>query len=250
MFAINQLVGVVVMLVAGILGGYVGSILSRFGPTEDESESAPSVSLREAAFAGIAAAFVVPVFLSVASLGSSGSLIETVFQPISACTSETQATACQGFVPSLLLLASFCIVVGASYRAFFAGISRRLLESLKDKVQELRTVVVRLGEEDDIETPTTDEPPENATELPVEQAAVLDALAQKARTRRSIGAIALDKNLKPLQVKEALSSLVSMGLAEEVESQTKPGTKRFRIDTDALSARVRRDIKTDKFYVK
>ncbi len=250
MFAINQLVGVVVMLLAGILGGYVGSILSRFASSEDEDENRTLVSVREATVAGIAAAFVVPVFLSIASLGSSGSLIETIFQPIGSCAGTEQAEACRGFVPSLLLLASFCIVVGASYRAFFSGISQRLLESLKDKVKKLDANIQDLEEEPDLQAPTTDERPQDADELPDEQGAVLDALIQKPRTRRSVGAIALDKNLDPLQVRTALSGLVSMGLAEEIESRTKPGSKRFRVDAESLSARVRRDPKSDKFYVK
>ena len=248
MFAINQLVGIIVMLVAGTLGGYVGAILSRFSPPEDGNRV--SVSTRESALAGIAAAFIVPVFLSIASLGANSSLIDTVFQPIGACSLEAPSEPCRGYVPSLLLLAAFCIVVGASYRAFFTGISQRLLESLKDKVQALSEDVQNLEEEPEIEAPVAGQPPKGATALPTEQGAVLDALIKKPRTRRAVGAIALDKNMKPLEVKDALSSLVKLGLAEESESRTTPGTKRFRIDVDALSTRVQRDPETEKFFVK
>ncbi|MBB4305448.1 hypothetical protein GGD81_004525 [Rhodobium orientis] len=240
------------MIVAGAIGGYVGAILSRLSPPDDADGTAlASISVRESAFAGIAAAFVVPVFLAIASMGAQQSLIANVFQPMALdCTGAPDAGICRGFVPSLLLVIAFCIVVGASYRAFFAGISKRLLDALNDKVKDLNQEVEKLGEEEDVETPTTAKQPPNAKVLPDDESAVLNALIEKPRTRRAVGAIAMERKMPPPQVEQALSNLVGLGLAEELASTTKPGSKRFRVDVDALSSRVTKDLTTDKIYVK
>ncbi|MCW2306980.1 YEATS-associated helix-containing protein [Rhodobium gokarnense] len=252
-FGWNQVVAVTAMVAGGALGGYVSSILARFAPVDDpDPPAAPIVTVKESITAGIASAFVVPVFLSVASMGVQESLISNVFQPISSndCEVVNGVNLCRSFLPSLMLLVAFCVVVGASYRAFFASLSRRLLESLQSEVKELDNELQNRAAAGEI--PKVAEPPAGTVTFSGAEGVVFHSLLDQPRTRGAVEALATNENVVPEKAGEALAELVSMGLVEEVRSIAQPGKTRFRINADAVKARVSKDANADQptFYVK
>jgi len=252
---LNQLFALIAMLLAGSLGGYAGFILTRLEPSEVVGEVAqkPNITSRESIFAGIAATFIVPLFLSIAAIGSSDSIIQDVFKPLNDCQTSGGASnnACDKFVPSLMLLVAFCVVVGASYRSFFAGISKRLLDALNTKVETLNKEIDEQGEEPEPRTLDGEQAPPDMEALQENENAVLKALVAKPRTRRSVAGIVNDnQGMQKLDVKDALSSLVQRGIAEKVESRVNPGSVRYRLDLGSFASQVQQRQEDGQYFVK
>ena len=99
-----------VMLVSGTLGGLVNYYLT---DQQDEKQ----LTWWQHAFVGVVAAFIVPLFLNMAS----GDLIDKI-------------RGVDGKAPDpskLFVLAGFCLVAAASSRAFIRSLSERVLQEVR-----------------------------------------------------------------------------------------------------------------------
>lgn len=266
-FEWNQVIALVVMLAGGALGGYTGLLLLRTSADADNNGSAV-MKFRQAIAAGVAAALIVPLFLVIASVGNTNdTIIKTVFQPLvcksigivvdgkvpapSQSTVYSSAQACEKFVPSLTLLLAFSVIIGVSYRPFFAGISQKVLNQLNDDVQDVKDQLASSEEEVDVPTAKSDEvAADGATPLPAEQGQVLQALVDKPNVRRSVSAIAADKGLTNEDVMSSLENLVQHGLAESVQSKTTPNSLLFKLNREALNKNVTLDKDTGVLSVR
>jgi hypothetical protein len=99
------LILIAIILASGSLGGLVNYYLARL-------ESPPQLSLKESLIVGIAASFLVPLFLQ---MGSSKLLEEGAIKPL-----------------ALFVLAGFCLIAAISSKAFIRTISEKLLREIKD----------------------------------------------------------------------------------------------------------------------
>lgn len=273
LFAINQLVAIVVILLGGALGGYTGLVLLKTTGDED-SESSILPKKREVVSAGMAAALVVPLFLAIVSVGSTdNTIIKNVFKPLNCeptgiteielnvIADENLKTKlsevintpaeCEEFLPSLMLVLAFSLIAGVSYRPFFAGISQRLLRQLNEDMHKVKEQIEESQEEPtDGVVQEADAAAADAEPVSENQNKVLNSLLSSKYKRRSAGGISSEQGLKRDVVKMELESLKQQNLVKEVPSTKSPGTVRFELNHEKLSSKIARDSKTGKFLFK
>jgi fluoride ion exporter CrcB/FEX/DNA-binding MarR family transcriptional regulator len=201
-----------VMLISGALGGVVNYFLS---DTQDEK----TLTWWQHVFVGIVAAFIVPLFLNMAS----GDLIDKI-------------RGVDGRLPDyskLFVLAGFCLVAAASSRAFIRSLSERVLqevrsakkkaEEAKEDAAEAKAAVAPFVEDEVVEeVPTHTKLTEQArlVDLTSDERAVLGAMATGPFSMRSISGIASDCDLPKSNVNSALTSLVAKGYVGQGRSST------------------------------
>ena len=201
-----------VMLIAGALGGLVNDFLS-------DAQDEKVLSWWQHVFVGVVAAFIVPLFLNMAS----GDLIDKI-------------RGVDGKLPDyskLFVLGGFCLVAAASSRAFIRSLSERVLQEVKSakrqaeeaKVEaaEAKAVVAPFVEEEVVEeAPMQAKLTEQAREIEVtsDERAVLEAMTRGAYSMRSISGIAKEADLSKQAVNAALSTLIAKGYAGQGKSST------------------------------
>ncbi|HEX8197416.1 MAG TPA: YEATS-associated helix-containing protein [Pyrinomonadaceae bacterium] len=109
------LILIAIMLASGSLGGLVNYYLTRL-------ENPSQLSLRESLVVGIAASFLVPLFLQ---MGSSNLLQEGVSKPL-----------------ELFVFAGFCLIAAISSKAFIRTISEKILRDLRDAKNKSNAALV------------------------------------------------------------------------------------------------------------
>ncbi|MBO6918475.1 MAG: hypothetical protein JJ858_08600 [Rhizobiaceae bacterium] len=272
-FAFNQAVALVVILLGGALGGFAGLILLKTSG-DDDAGSSTLPKKREALLAGMAAALVVPLFLAIASVGNTdNTIIKNVFKPLNCAQTgikDTELNAlsdadlkeklsklvstseeCENFLPSLMLVLAFSLIAGVSYRPFFAGISQRVLRQLNEDVQKVKEQIEEAQEEPtDGVVQEADETASDAEPVSDVQNKVLKSLLSGKYKRRSAGGISSEQGLKRDEVKMELEDLKQQNLVREVPSTKNPGTVRFELNHDQLSSKLARDRKTGNFLLK
>ena len=200
------------MLVSGALGGLVNYFLS---DTQDEKV----LSWWQHIFVGVVAAFIVPLFLNMAS----GDLIDKIRGV------DTKAPD----YSKLFVLAGFCLVAAASSRAFIRSLSERVLqevrsakrkaEEAKVEAAEAKAAVAPFVEEEVLEeAPVQTKRTEQAREIDVtsDERAVLSAMASGSYSMRSISGMAKDANLSKQAVNAALTTLIAKGYVGQGKSST------------------------------
>ncbi len=221
-----------VMLVSGAAGGAVNFWIS-------DHHDDKQLNCWQHLIVGIVAAFVVPLFLSMAS----GDLLDKIL-------------GVDGKPPDysrLFVLAGFCLVAATSSRAFIRSVSDRVLqearaagqqakEAKKESAQAVAAVAPLI--EDD-QTPShpieTTEPSDAATPtskfstLTQEELAILKALATSRFSLRTLSGIAKDSNLPRVTVNTYLNALVTDGLVNQVENY-KDGGPRYSISSSGREA--------------
>lgn len=271
-FAFNQLVALIVILLGGALGGYTGLVLLKTGGDDARSSNLPRK--REVLSAGMAAALVVPLFLAIASVGNTdNTIIKSVFKPLNCeATSITETelnvitdeslkkklsevvrtpVECEDFLPSLMLVLAFSLIAGVSYRPFFAGISQRVLRQLNEDMSKVKEQIEEVQEEPaDNVVPELDETDAETQPMTDNQNKVLKSLLSSKYKRRSAGGISSEQGLKRDEVKMELEGLKQQDLVNEVPSTKNPGTVRFELNYNKLSSKIARDAKTGNFLFK
>lgn len=199
---------VAIMIVSGVIGGIASYCASEIAP-EETHPAIKRVAL------GIAAAFVVPLFLNMIS---------------SSILTDAQQTPIY-----YLVFAGFCIAAAFSSKAFLTSVSKSILDKVQRRQEDFQQrqehVEQRQEElESDVEPiiakETEPEPEERTAQSAAEkldqgEVAVLRALADPRYTRRYIGGVAAQADLTEAQAASILSSLKERSLAG-----SKPGRRR------------------------
>lgn len=188
-----------IMFVMGLFGGFVNFLLSAKG--DPERSRLKSVS------AGVAASFLIPLFLK--TIGSN------------LLTSKIAA-------PDLLVLAGFSLIAAVSSRAFMKSLAETLLQKAREVTEEVRKDADRVeGLVVEPESPAgevttaSDRPSATISETsPLEPKAVvvLRALIDSRFVMRTLSGIAMDTRLSATEVSTFLAELEKRGLAQVVLS--------------------------------
>lgn len=217
----HLLILLLVMVVFGLLGGVVNFIYSY---PNGRKKALMFVDLLKSLITGVAASFLVPVFLNMIS---SNIIRESETDPI-----------------MLLVFAGFCVIASVSSKAFIRAISNRVLERV-NKVEEevqtvkakIRPVVLKHTELDDTGRANEDIPDTSGQAIrngatPDARIKVLEKLSESDYAFRTINGLARDMNMEPETVRECLEDCISYGLAGQIENSM--GT-RFYITEDGQS---------------
>ncbi len=220
---------IIVMILAGAAGGFASWLLA----PADEQEGGGGVRFGMFGYVavGIVAAFVVPLFLSMAQSDLIGN--EAKIDDLS----------------NIFVFVGFCIIAGFSARAFIQTISDRLLAEVQqvreqqiettDQMEELRDNVTERAP-----VRNTDEGPEGVTEIDPEVRAVAEALstdevaalrASALMTMRTRTGIARDGEIANNRISSVLERLIDKGFLERTQSD-RTGELRFRITATGIDA--------------
>jgi hypothetical protein len=207
----------IVMMASGVLGGLVNFY------TADASHE-KALTWWQHVFVGIVAAYIVPLFLSMAS----GDLIEKI-------------RGVDGKAPDysrLFVLAGFCLVAAASSRAFIRSLSDRLLQEVRAANRKADEAIEQAADAQAAVAPfVEDEQPGTArkssdegtsrdigpptvgkhADLSDEEKEVLRAMATSRFSLRSITGIAEESSLDKAIVGMALSSLSAKQLVNQAK---------------------------------
>ena len=113
---------IISMLAAGAFGGFVNFLVSKTKPNSTPNDVGSTVEGQlkwwQHILIGVAAAFIVPVFLNMISSG----LIKEVSEEVSVAKAA----------PKLLILVGFCLVAAISSRAFIRNVTDKLLREVEN----------------------------------------------------------------------------------------------------------------------
>lgn len=203
----NLIIIALVMLASGALGGLVNFFLA------DPIDESP-LSWQKHMTVGIAAAFMVPLFLNMIS----GDLIDKI-----------QGTAqSPSDYSKLFVLAGFCLVAAVSSRAFIHSMSERILQQVKsankkaseakEDAADAKAAVAPLVEEDESDDVDALVVPSDTVDknsnVDVEEI-TLKAMTNSSYSLRSISGISKETGLPKAFVNAALSSLISKGFVSQ-----------------------------------
>jgi hypothetical protein len=207
---------VIVMLLSGALGGLVNFYLN-------DPQAEQKLEWWQYMIVGVAAAFMVPLFLNVVMPKLISGLLQTGYNP--------------SYYSSLLVLAGFCLVVSVSSRAFIKTMSDKLLqevrsakikaEEAKEKATLATEIVAPLVEEEvsDTDQVTKSLLSDSGPFLSEQEQTILKLMGKTNYVLRSLSGIARDAGLPLPETKKVLSILVSKGLA--VQGQNTNGQPRW-----------------------
>ena len=190
---------VVIILVAGVLGGSVNYCLSKqSGGNDERADDSVGPSCLSAVVIGIGAAFLVPLFLATIS----SSLIKNILDRAGGGSKSAD----------ILVFFGFCLIAAISSRLFIETLSARMLRELKQEVKQTKDDVQM-----DIDSHTEKDEPVRAsdanTDMKKEVVEVLKALDKYGYTLRSKKGLASDTGLDEDTVTNHLDLLVQKGLA-------------------------------------
>jgi|SRR2546423_653100 len=203
-----------IMLIAGAFGGAINHFQTQDGTA---SGSADKISIKSRGnffrcfTVGIAAAFMVPLFLNMIS--------------------SDLLTACRENPTKLLVFAGFCLVASVSSKAFIGTISNRVFDLAKEadekaerahsKINRVEKDVSPLIEKETEPVLAKDKSKSKAlnafvpSSLSQDEKQVLIALCDGKYTFRSLNGISSCAALPEERVKDILDNLVSQGLVNE-----------------------------------
>lgn len=219
-----------VMLASGVVGGIVNYFLL------DKSTDS-QMPWWQCVVLGVAAAFIVPLFLNMISSGLVSDILGVPGQA--------------GDASKLLVLAGFCLVAAISSRAFIDTVSKQVLQDAREaKVDaaraqedaaEARATLESVVEPDDAgeesESETEQEVPTGARteiELSGDERAVIDVMANSSFAMRSLSGLSKQSGLDQGRVRIALASLVDRALVARGKSRS--GYPRWYLTTDGRIA--------------
>jgi hypothetical protein len=209
------LILIAIILASGSLGGLVNYYLARL-------ESPPQLSLRESLIVGIAASFLVPLFLQ---MGSSNLLQEGASKPL-----------------ALFVFSGFCLVAAISSKAFIRTLSDKILKEVRaakaqaeeahleasnaraaasearQEVEELEEVIEEVTPQQELRHPVSDL-----------EKAVLRAIYSSRERRPSFEDILATGDWQPEELNEVLQELEKRGLVRSKVYED--GQKRWRVRT-------------------
>ncbi len=187
-----------IMLAMGLFGGFVNFLLS--------AEGDPETSRVKSLSAGVAASFLIPLFLK--TIGSN--LLTTKMAP-----------------PDFLVLGGFCLIAAISSRAFMKSLAERLLQEAREVNKEVKEQAERVEElVSEPERPTLEaasvgdsqgKPISPEAPLEAKAISVLRALVDSRFVMRTFSGISMDTHLNTVEVSTLLSELGKRGLAQVVQ---------------------------------
>lgn len=229
--------GIIIIFLTIALSGAAGG-LGRFVVTTNvPAELIPSPvrtqpninkKRRQAIYLGVIAAFVVPVFLSIASVGSNEGLITKLFE--GALAGEAKA---DKWWSQLLILVGLCIVASYGAQSFLDNMHSALLKKLIDQQDEQAGLIEqsiqiannanRKGEEALKSGPNTN--PDTAVSAPVSDAAMYRLAELLRKPGRSIPVQSGGEQTFP---KDLIKELLDRAMIDETTSID--GTKEFKLN--------------------
>jgi len=200
---------ILVMVLFGLLGGVVNFIYSY--PKTKKDARRPVTDLLKSLVTGVAASFLVPVFLNMIS---SNLVRESETDPI-----------------KLVVFAGFCVIASASSKSFITGISGKVLEKV-NKVEEdiqavkteIKPVIIKHTELDGgipkngQGVTGSSSGGETGNKLEEGKIKILKKLSESDYAFRTISGLARDANMEPGLVRECLEDCVSEGLAGIIDN--------------------------------
>ncbi len=218
-----------VMLASGIIGGLVNRYL--LDKTEDDS-----MPWWQCVIVGIAAAFIVPLFLNMISSGLIRDILGSLDQP--------------GDSSKLFVLGGFCLAAAISSRAFINTVSQRVLQEAREakedaaKAQqdaaEAKASLATVIEPDDAAEEATGREREISFQAAEEVALsddekeVMSVMVNSSFAMRSLSGLSKQAGLDAGRVNIALTSLIEKGLAAQGTSLK--GYPRWYLTTDGRVA--------------
>jgi hypothetical protein len=214
----------IVLLVCGILGGLVNS----YG--EDSPVDGKGLSWWKQVVIGIAASFMVPLFLNMIS----SSLLDSI-------RGTSGGTGSIGDPSKLFVLAGFALVAAISSRAFITTITSRVLQEVriaKDQASQAHQIAERAesaanqaeesvqpfletnGEEHSVPERDSQETSFNALHLDDNELLIMKALVESSFSMRSMNGLSKATLLEPTPFNVALNSLMKKGLVAQGKSKS------------------------------
>ncbi len=191
------------LVTAGIFGGVVNYLLAK-------PEDVPPRSLIRSIVVGLAASFLVPLFLNMIS----SNLLEQIKS---------------GDTSRLLILSGFSLVAAISSTAFIRTLSDRVLREAKEakkEAQEARIEVTKVHKELQpfvAKETETDEPGEARSAAPLtSEQRLLKALTGGRWVLRSQRGLAKETEIDPVEVAQLLEQLTSQGMVGRRTSANGP----------------------------
>ncbi len=222
-----------ILIVVMILGGAAGGLASwLLAPVDEQDGAGVRFGVKGYIAVGIVAAFVVPLFLSMAQ--------SELISPKGDAALEAG---------DIFIFVGFCIIAGFSARGFIQTISDRLLAEVQqvreqqieasDQMEELRDNVAERSPVHDAESGL-----ESVAEIDPETRSVAEALstdevaalkATALMTMRTRTGIARDGEIATSRISSVLEKLIDKGLIERTQSE-RTGNLRFRITARGIDA--------------
>lgn len=220
---------IVVIIATGIAGGLAGYFISldrgtaKQEPSDDSSAKIVAPWLKYV-FLGVIAAFIVPLFLSMAESDLVTNLL--------AVSDSTPSSS------DIFVFAGFCLVAAISSRAFIQSISDRILREAREARETAEAAQAQAEEiADTIVEPEPEEEPEMQTAAAAAAApevdlddhgkAILHGLRDRGYALRSVSGLAKDAALDKQDVIDRLQELSTGGLVRMVPTKKK-GKVRIR----------------------
>ena len=223
----------IVMIATGIAGGLAGYFISldrgmaKQEPSDDSSAKIVPPWLKYV-FLGIIAAFIVPLFLSLAQSNLVSDLHKEATTP-----PDPKASS------DIFVFAGFCLVAAISSRAFIQSISDRILREAREARETAEAAQAQAEEiADTIVEPEPEDEPETQIEMAAAAAApevelddrgkaILRGLRDRGYALRSVSGLAKDTGLDKQDVIDRLQQLSTNGLVRMVPTKKK-GKVRIR----------------------
>ncbi len=213
-----------VIIVFGSLGGIIGHFYNFDELSQGPGQKFPHWA--RSVIAGVAAAFLVPLFLTMAS----SKLVEKI---ISGDVIN---------VSNLFVFIGFCIAASVSSRRFIGSISKQL----HDKIQNFEETAERadraVKEVEDVlnedEVGDVETVPQVANiELTEENTKLIESFRANPLMRRSISGLSRDTGIPYNSTKEQLDELMSKKVVEKVQTQT-DGSDRYVLSIQGKSLKL------------
>ncbi|MDP2181899.1 MAG: hypothetical protein Q8K99_04935 [Actinomycetota bacterium] len=202
------------MLASGVLGGLVNYYLLE--QTQDDN-----MPWWQCMAVGIAAAFIVPLFLNMISSGLISDVLGSSSEP--------------GDPSKLFVLAGFCLVAAISSRQFINTVSQRVLEAAreaKEDAAEARATLEQVIEPEDVDDRSGTAGFAATAEFAVtgvaqqgpplseDEIKVMQVMANSSFALRSLSGLAKQAEIDPNRTRIALVSLVEKGFVGEGATQS------------------------------
>ena len=142
------------IVLSGLLGGAVNFLISGMDGSDTTGAEEPvrldwrrywlaNESFWRSLVMGVAAAFVVPLFLQVAAVGSDSGLVYTFvdsFEGISngTCAGDENASCAALAIQSIGILIGFCVVAAVSSRNFLESMAERVMREAKESAEQAK----------------------------------------------------------------------------------------------------------------
>jgi hypothetical protein len=215
-----------VMLASGVLGGLVNYYLL-------DKSSGRYMPWWQCVIVGVAAAFIVPLFLNMIASGLIGEILGSAGR--------------SGDASRLLVLAGFCLVAAITSRQFIDSVAKRALDQARaaaveatearEATEELKATVDATSEPEELDTAGGEAESAKSiasAELGDDEILVMRAMVNSSFSSRSLSGLAKQTELKADRVNVALASLMGKELVAQTTSRK--GFLRWYLTTDGRIA--------------